>query len=71
MAYQSSQKITGISFQKDERKAGGAYWTVTGKLKMIDEYERVLVLGREEQISFDDVLDNTSKLFGQVFDNED
>ena len=71
MAYQSSQKITGISFQKDERKDGGAYWKVSGKLKMIDEYERVLVLGREEQISFDDVLDNTSKLFGQVFDNED
>ena len=44
---------------------------MSGKLKMIDEYERVLVLGREEQISFDDVLDNTSKLFGQVFDNED
>ena len=38
---------------------------MTSKLKMIDEYERALVLGSEEQISFDDVLDIYSELSGQ------
>ena len=30
-------------FQEDERKAGGAYITVTGCVKKLDPYERILI----------------------------
>ena len=31
-------------FQPDERKQGGAYRTITGKVKKIDEYEHRILL---------------------------
>ncbi len=39
-------EITVAYFKKDERKACGAYLTLTDNLKKIDEYERVLVQPR-------------------------
>lgn len=62
-------EISVTYFKKDERKTGGAYLTVTGKLKKIDEYERVLVLVGGERIPFDDIFDITSELFRQIFDD--
>ncbi|MCH5187014.1 MAG: hypothetical protein J1F63_01325 [Oscillospiraceae bacterium] len=50
-------------FVPDERKAGGEYVNVSGKLKRIDEHERVLVLTTGERIPFDDIVDIESGLF--------
>lgn len=36
--------VTVTYFIPDEQKAGGTYVTVTGKLKKINEYDRMLVL---------------------------
>ncbi len=55
--------ITVTYFQKDERKAGGAYRTVSGKLKKIDEFERTLILTNGEQIRTGDICDIESELF--------
>lgn len=33
-----------LCFQADSRKAGGAYRTVTGRVKKLDEYEKSLIL---------------------------
>lgn len=37
-------EITVTYFLPDERKSGGTYLSVTGKLKRIDEYERMMIL---------------------------
>ena len=37
-------EVTIAYFQEDERKSGGEYRTVTGKLKKIDEYSHKLCL---------------------------
>lgn len=53
-------------FVPDERKDGGAYVTVTGKVKRIDEFERCITLADGIKIPLDEVLDMTSELFGSI-----
>ena len=48
-------EITVTWFQPDERKDGGAYLTATGRLKKLDEIQRVLVLTDRTEIPLDDV----------------
>ena len=48
-------EITVPWFRPDEKKAGGAYVTTTGRLKKIDEIERVLVLTDGARIPLEDV----------------
>lgn len=43
-------------FQPDEKKPGGAYVSVTGRLKRIDEYERLMVFADGNGIPMDDVV---------------
>lgn len=50
-------EVTITYFQPDERKAGGAYRTVTGKIKKMDQYERCMVLQDGLKIRFDSVVD--------------
>lgn len=44
-------------FEKDERKTGGTYRSVTGDLKRIDEYERQIVLQDGGRIALEDIVD--------------
>lgn len=37
-------RVTITFFQPDERKAGGAYVSVSGRVKKIDEYARAVIL---------------------------
>lgn len=53
-------------FVPDERKNGGAYITVTDKVKKIDEFERCITLADGIKIPLDEVLDMTSELFGSI-----
>ena len=55
--------ITVTFFRPDERKDGGAYVDITGALKKIDEYERVIVLMSGEKIPSGDVLDIEAAVF--------
>ncbi len=64
-------EITVTYFKKDDRKAGGKYLTVTGNLKKIDEYERVLVLINGTKIPFDDIADIQGELFRGIVDMND
>lgn len=59
-------EITVTYFVPDEKKSGGAYSTVTGFLKRIDEYERVLMLTDGRKIQLDAVLDIESDEFENV-----
>ena len=48
-------EVPGTWVRPDERKSGGAYITTTGRLKKIDEIERVLVLTDGARIPLEDV----------------
>ena len=50
-------EITVTYFLPDERKSGGTYLSVTGKLKRIDEYERMMILTDGKKIPLDDIMD--------------
>ena len=56
-------EISVTYFVHDERKSGGAYVTVTGQVKRVDEYERQLVLIDGTKIPLDEVLELESELF--------
>ena len=56
-------EITVTYFVPDEKKAGGAYVTVTGNLKRIDEYERLLILTNGKKIPMDEIVDIESDIF--------
>jgi len=43
-------------FQPDGKKDGGRYVTTTGRLKRIDEVERVLVMENKTTVPLDDVI---------------
>jgi len=56
-------EVSVTYFQKDEKKAGGAYITATGAVKKIDDYEGVIVLVNGKKINIRDILDIEGKLF--------
>ena len=56
-------EITVIWFQPDERKDGGAYFTIIGWLKKLDAIQRVLVLTDRTKIPLDDVAEIESNWF--------
>lgn len=50
-------------FESDKRKAGGVYVTVTGTVKRIDEYERLVIMTDGKKINIDDIYNLQSELF--------
>ena len=54
-------------FKADEKKSGGEYMTVVGKIKKVDSIERMLVLMNGQSIPVDDILDIESELFEGCF----
>lgn len=53
-------------FQPDERKNGGAYVTIAGVVKKIDEYEHVIIMMDGAKISINHILEIESELFKDV-----
>ena len=58
--------VTVTYFRKDERKEGGQYVSVCGKLKKISEYERTLTLMFGKKVAFDDIYDIVSDMFNEL-----
>ena len=56
-------EITVTWFQPYERKDGGAYLTIIGRLKKLNEIQRVLVLVVGTKIPLDDVVEIESNWF--------
>ena len=50
-------------FEPDMRKAGGAYVTVTGTVKRIDEYEHLVIMTDGKKINIDEIYNLQSELF--------
>ena len=55
--------ISVTYFVPDERKSGGAYITVAGRVKKVDDYQRLLLLTDGTKIPLDEILDMESELF--------
>lgn len=59
----SQPEVSITYFQPDTRKAGSAYPTVTGTIKKIDEYKRILLMIEGTKVPIDDILKIESKAF--------
>ena len=59
-------EVSVTYFVPDERKSGGAYVTVTGRVRRIDEYRRRLLLMDGRNISLDEISDLSGELFREV-----
>ena len=53
-------------FVPDELKSGGAYVAVTGRVKKVDMFERLLILTNGIKIPLDEILDMESELFSGI-----
>ena len=56
-------EVSVTYFIPDERKAGGAYVTVTGIVKKLDVFQRIIVLTDGTMIPLDEILELESDLF--------
>ena len=56
-------EVTVTWFRPDERKSGGAYITTTGRLKKLDEAERILILTDDTRIPLEAVVSLESDSF--------
>lgn len=53
-------------FKADERKAGGAYLKVTGIVKKLDDFERLITMQDGLKIPMDDILNIESNAFSSL-----
>ena len=65
-ALEAHPEVTITFFQSDERKEGGAYQTVTGTVKKIDTFERLITMRDGTKIPMDDVLSMEGALFSAL-----
>lgn len=57
-------EVTITYFRPDERKEGGSYQNVTGKIRKIDDYEQVITLSDGQVIPFRHIFDLQGDIFG-------
>ena len=50
-------------FEPDKKKSGGAYVTVTGTVKKIDPYKKLLIINPDRKIPIEDIFGLRSELF--------
>lgn len=58
-----SPEITITYFIPDKKKNGGAYRKITGSVKRIDSYKKLLIMNDDEKIQIEDIY----KLEGELF----
>lgn len=64
-------EVTITYFQPDRIKEGGAYVTVTGAIKKIDEYRRILVMAEGSEICMDEVAEIRGSVFERWMDGQE
>ena len=56
-------EITILHFKPDERKSGGAYINVAGRIRKIDDYERLVILQNGLKIPIEDIMEIGGEFF--------
>lgn len=64
-------EISITYFLPDAKKAGGEYVTVTGSLKRIDEYERLMIFMDGRKVPMDEITNMEGELFKELFGNSE
>ena len=59
-------EVTFTYFKPDERKAGGAYIEVTGTVKKVDDFERLIVMQNGMKMPMDDILNIEGHIFASL-----
>lgn len=59
-------EVSVTYFVPDEQKSGGTYVTVTGQVKKVDEFVRLLILTDGTKIPLNEVWDMESELFSNT-----
>lgn len=59
-------EITVTYFQQDARKAGGAYLSLTGNVKKIDDYEKCIVMMDKQKIPVENVISVDGEIFRSI-----
>lgn len=59
-------KVTITYFVPDKKKTGGAYVSVSGTVKKIDDYERAVILCEGTSIPIDDIFHINGKFFDGI-----
>ena len=59
-------KVEITYFKPDERKTGGEYISVTGAVKKVDDFERLITMQDGMKIPMDDVLSIDGELFSSL-----
>ena len=59
-------EVTITYFEPDKKKSGGAYISVTGRVKEIDEYERIVRLCDGMKIPIEQIYGITTELFTEL-----
>lgn len=67
-AASSRPQVTITTFVPDERKAGGAYISVSGRLKKIDFYSQTIILTDGTTLSMADITAIESDVLTEMFD---
>ena len=63
-------EVTFTYFKPDERKAGGAYLEVTGIVKKVDDFERLIVMQNGTKMPMDDILNIEGDIFALKLSEE-
>ena len=59
-------EVTFTYFKPDERKAGGAYVKVTGTVKKVDDFERLIVMQDGAKLPMENILNIDGKIFADL-----
>ena len=63
---ESSPEVSITYFKPDERKAGGAYLTVSGSLSMISKDTKTVILSSGVSVPIEEIVDVSSPLFDRI-----
>ena len=59
-------EVTFTYFKPDERKAGGAYIEITGTVKKVDDFERLIVMQNGTKMPMDDIQNIEGEIFASL-----
>ena len=59
-------KVTVTYFEPDKKKSGGAYVSVTGTVRFIDEYEQIVTVGGDKKIPIKEIYNIEGDIFSDL-----
>lgn len=62
----SRTEVNIIYFIPDQKKDGGAYTSVTGAVRRIDDCRRIIIMENQQKIPLDDIWDISGQVFREM-----